>query len=261
MRPFLHNFGAIVLIISGFGATSACHRVHSAQPPVAAAPASPVAAVPEQDAAWSKRAAVVNVDPGNSVTKRRSESAFTPRTSRASVDSHTSSLLVQVAALNHIVSIHKPLVEQQLREMGLNVVGMKHSKLHAPNSFNVLVEDVTYVEEVERKNAWDPVIYTLTPTIHVRVISANERSTLEAAPIMVRSYGTMTPEAADTYGRKLALARLELGKRLVDWLGGRLSLTPAGTASSAASKPVGPPKVKTPPRSAKSKKDEGAIGA
>ncbi len=261
MRPFLHNFGAIVLTFLGFGATFACQRVHSAPPPVAAAPATPVAAVPERDAAWSKRAAVVNVDPGNSVTKRRSESTFTPRTSRASVDSHTSSLRVQVAALNHIVSIHKPLVEQQLREMGLEVVGMKHSKLHAPNSFNVLVEDVTYVEEVERKNAWDPVVYTLTPAIHVRVISANERSSFEATPIMVRSYGTMSPEAAETYGRKLALARLELGKRLVDWLSGRLSLAPASTASSAITTPAGPPKAKTPPRSARSKKDENAIGA
>jgi hypothetical protein len=257
MRPFLHNFGAIVLIISGFGVTFACQRVHSAPPSVAAAPASPLAAAPQQDAAWRKRAAVVNVDPGNSVTKRRSESTFTPRTSRASVDSHTSSLLVQVAALNHIVSIHKPLVEQQLRAMGLDVVGMKHSKLHAPNSFNVLVEDVTYVEEVEKKNAWDPVVYTLTPAIHVRVITANERSTFEAAPIMVRSYGTMSPEAADTYGRKLAMARLELGKRLVDWLGGRLSLSPAGTASSATTKPALPPAAKAPQRGVKRKSNDG----
>jgi hypothetical protein len=218
---------------------------------------SSVAAAPEHDAAWRKRAAVVNVDPGNSMTKRRSESTFTPRTSRASVDSHTSSLLVQVAALSHIVSIHKPLVEQQLREIGLDVVGMKHSKLHAPNSYNVLVEDVTYVEEVERKNAWDPVVYTLTPAIHVRVITANERNSFEAAPITVRSYGTMTPEAADTYGRKLAMARLELGKRLVDWLGGRLGLTPASTASSARAKPSGPPAAQTLPRSARRKNNDG----
>ncbi len=247
----------MVLVISGFGATFACQRVHSAPPPTAAAPATPAAAVPEHDAAWRNRAAVVNVDPGNSVTKRRSESTFTPRTSRASVDSHTSSLLVQVAALNHIISIHKPLVEQQLRELGLDVVGMKHSKLRAPNSFNVLVEDVTYVEEVERKNTWDPVVYTLTPAIHVRVITANERSTFEAAPITVRSYGAMTPEAADNYGRKLALARLELGKRLVDWLGGRLSLSPARTSSGATTKPARPPAQSTPPRGAKRKSHDG----
>lgn len=241
MRPSLNNFGVIVLTILAIEASFACQKVHSGAPYNAAAPVvETTAAAPEQDAAWSKRAAVVAVDPGNSITKRRSESAFTPRTSRASVDSHTSSLLVQVAALNHIVSIHKPLVEQQLRAMGLEVVGMKHSKLHKPNSFNVLVEDVTYVEEVERKNTWDPVVYTMTPTIHVRVITANERKTLEAKPITVRSFGPLSSQAADNYGRQLALARLELGKRLVDWLGGRL-----------------PPAPKTVPRSAKNRNNGG----
>ena len=150
MCPIFHNFGLIVLAFWAMSASSACQGVHSRAPNTGPATiAEDSAAAPEQDAAWRKRAAVVNVDPGNSITERRSESTFTPRTSRAGVDSHTSSLLVQVAALNHIISIHKPLVEQQLREMGLIVVGMKHSKLHRPNSFNVLVEDVTYVEEVE----------------------------------------------------------------------------------------------------------------
>jgi len=250
MRPSLQFFGISVLIFCGLPAIFACQRVHSVAPRASATPAATHSSASiERDAAWSKRAAVLNVDPGNSVTKRRSESTFTPRTSRAGVDSHTSSLLVQVAALNHIVSIKEPLMEQQLREMGLDVVGMKHSRLRQPNSFNVLVEDVTYVEAADRKNAWDPVVYTMTPAIHVRVITANERNTLEAAPITVRTYGPLTPQAADNYGRQLARARIDLGKRLVEWLGGRLSL-PSTTASAAAIKTDAPAATKPPPRHA-----------
>lgn len=233
MRPSVVNFGAVVLTLFASCGALGCQKTPSL-PQAASAPASAPSAVHTHDAAWRKTAAVVNVDPGNSVTRRRSGSAFSPRTSRASVDSHTSSLLVQMAALNHIVSIHKPLVEQQLREMGLDVVGLKQSKLHDPNSFNVFVEDVTYVEEVERKNAWDPIIYTLTPTIHVRVITANDRNTLQSEPITVRSYGPLSPEAAQNYGRKLALARIELGNRLVEWLTERLSLS----TGTPAAKPV-----------------------
>ena len=259
MRPFLKVFGAIVLISSGISAISACQRAHPIAPTAGSAPAAANASVPAvQDEAWRKRAAVVNVDPGNSVTQRRSESTFTPRTSRASVDSHTSSLLVQVAALNHVVSIKKPLVEQQLRDMGLDVVGMKHSKLRAPNSFNVLVEDVTYVEEVERKNAWDPVVYTMTPAIHVRVITANERNTFEATPIIVRSYGPLTPQAADNYGRQLAQARIDLGKRLVEWLGGRLAL-PAAAKAAASAKPTAPQPTKPVPRRAGDLKAQNSL--
>lgn len=251
MRPFLRFYGARVLAFSVFSAISGCQRASTVAPKPAAAPAAEnTPATDVRDDAWRRRAAVVNVDPGNSMTERRSESNFSTRTSRAGVDSHTSSLLVQVAALNHIVSIKKPLVEQQLRDMGLDVVGVKHSKLRAPNRFNVLVEDVTYVEEIERKNAWDPVVYTLTPAIHVRVITANERSTLEAAPITVRSYGPLTPQAADNYGKQLARARLDLGKRLVEWLGGRLTLPAPSTAAAASAKPAPPRAPKSQPRHA-----------
>ena len=259
MRSFLKYFGAIVVILSGISAISACQRAHAVAPTAGSAPAGSDASAPVvKDEAWRKRAAVVNVDPGNSVTQRRSESSFTPRTSRAGVDSHTSSLLVQVAALNHIVSIKKPLVEQQLRDMGLEVVGMRRSKLRAPNSFNVLVEDVTYVEEVERKNAWDPVVYTMIPAIHVRVITANERNTFEAAPITVRSYGPLTPQAADNYGRQLAQARIDLGKRLVEWLGGRLALPPMASAAASA-KPAAPQPMKPVPRRAGDLKGQNSL--
>jgi hypothetical protein len=196
-----------------------------------------------RDAAWHSRAAVVGVDPGNSVTNRRSESTFSTRTSHASVDSHTSSLLVQVAALNHSTAQRQPLVEQQLRDMGLQVVGQRRSKLHQPNNYNVLVEDVTYVEEVERKSARDPVAYTLIPAIHVRVISANERTTIEGTPIPVKVNGTsLSPGAADMYGRKLASARTELGKQLVQWLGTRLRLSTARDALPPANRTAASPK-------------------
>src|SRR5664280_987673 len=162
MRPSLQFLGTTLLLVWGSTVVAGCHRAQPRALQNGAVATSPgESSVPEHDNAWGRRAAVVNVDPGNSITKRRSESHFTPRTSRASVDSHSSSLLVQVAALNHLVSIHKPLVEQQLRELGLDVVGTKHRKLRSPNSFNVLVEDVTYVEEVERKHPWEPVVYTL----------------------------------------------------------------------------------------------------
>ncbi len=191
-----------------------------------------------RDGDWQLRAAVVNVDPGNSVTQRRSESTFSTRTSKASVDSHTSSLLVQVAALNHTLSIKQPHVEQQLRAMGLQVVGLKRSRLRAPNDYNVLVEDVTYVEELDRKNTWDPISYTMTPTIHVRVISANERTTLEAPPITVKVWGgNLTADVAETYGRKLALARVDLAKQLVTWLGARIHVAPANPATRSPNKP------------------------
>jgi len=239
VRSSLHEFGAIILVVLASGGLGGCHRLHSGSPRSAAVtPTGEPAVTPPQDAAWRSRAVVLHVDPGNSVTKRRSESAFTPRTSHASVDGQSSSLRVQVAALSHTVSIKKPLVEQQLREMGLVVIGIKHSKLHQPNSFNVLVEDVTYVEEAERKNNWDPVVCTLTPTIHVRVISANERKTFQAAPITVRSVGPLSSDAAENYGRKLSLARIELGKQLVDWLAARLPLSPATQESSTAPNPA-----------------------
>jgi hypothetical protein len=248
MRPLLQDFGAIVLILLGISALQGCSR---AQPVAPAADSKPAEAEQarsafDKDPQWSKRAVVVNVDPGNSLTDRRSESRFSTRTSHASVDSNTSSMLVQVAALSHIVSIKKPLVEQQLRDMGLDVVAMKRSRLRQPNAFNVLVEDITYVEEVERKNNWDPVVFTLTPAIHVRVITANERSTLVGPPITVRSYGPLSSQAAANYGRQLALARLELGKRLVQWLGGRLALPSTSTEASAAT----PQATKSPPKSA-----------
>ena len=182
---------------------------------------------------------MVHVDPGNSVAKRRSESTFSTRTSNAGVDSHTSSLLVQVAALNHTLSIKQPRVEQQLRDMGLNVVGLKRSRLRAPNDYNVLVEDVTYVQEQERKNTRDPTTYTMTPAIHVRVISANERTTMEGTPITVKVWGgNLAAEAAEVYGRKLALARTELGKQLVAWLSSRLHVTSASPAASATVSPA-----------------------
>jgi len=242
MRPSLQFFGAVVLLVCGLPAVEGCHRAQSRAP----ATQAPVASLPdaagasERDDAWQRRAAVVNVDPGNSLTQRRSESHFTPRTSRASMDSQTSSLLVQVSALNHLVSVHKPLIEQQLRELGLNVVGTKHKKLPKPNSYNVLVEDVTYVEEVERKHAWEPIVYTMTPTIHVRVISANERSTFEAPKITVRSLGPMTPQSAETYGRQLALARVSLGQKLVAWLESRLPPGTANTSTTADPKLAAP---------------------
>jgi hypothetical protein len=235
VHPQLRSFGAFVLFAAGSCVALGCQKASPGAPPAQVSPVTEQAAAPKHDAAWRKRAAVVNVDPGNSVTKRRSESAFSPRTSRASVDSHASSLHVQIAALNHIVSIHEPLVEQQLREMGLEVVGLKQSKRHDPAAFNVFVEDVTYVEEVERKNTWDPLVFTLTPTIHVRVITANDRNTLEAEPITVRSHGPLSPQAAESYGRKLALERIDLGKRLVEWLAGRLTLSHEGSATKPVS--------------------------
>jgi hypothetical protein len=182
---------------------------------------------------------VVNVDPGNAVSKRRSESHFTPRTSNATVDSHTSSLAIQLAALNQLVSVHTPLIEQQLRDLGLDVTAIKQSKLRKPNSYNILVEDVTYVEESERKHEWEPLVYTMTPVIHVRVITANERSTFEAPPITVRTYGPLTPQAADGYGRQLATARVNLGKRLIEWLEGRLPRDAETGVAAQASKTEG----------------------
>ncbi len=243
MHPRLQDFGAIVLILYGMAAVPGCSSARPVAPAVNSTPAvaEEVPSAFDKDPEWPKRAVVVSVDPGNSVTARRSESRFSTRTSHASVDSHTSSMLVQVAALSHVVSIKKPLVEQQLREMGLDVVAMKRSKLRQPNAFNVLVEDITYVEEVERKNNWDPVVFTLTPAIHVRVITANERNTFEAPPITVRSYGPLSSQAAETYGRQLALARVELGKRLVEWLGGRLSLPSASAAASTKKEASTPP--------------------
>jgi hypothetical protein len=154
---------------------------------------------------------------------------------------------VQVAALNHSVALKQRLLEQQLRDVGLQVVGQRRSKLHRPNDYNVLVEDVTYVEESERKNVWCPVAYTIVPAIHVRVISANERTSFEGTPIAVKVHGgTLSPEAADVYGSKLAAARAELGRRLVQWLESRLQApatgeTVASTAHIANAKP--PPQV------------------
>jgi len=223
--------------LGGFGSV-ACHKTQArnAQSPPTASTASAVEETPVRDAAWHQRAAVVSVDPGNSVSKRRSESTFSTRTSHASVDSQTSSLLVQVAALKHSVALKQPRLEQQLRDMGLQVIGQRRRKLHHPNDYNVLVEDVTYVEELERKNNWGPVVYTLVPAIHVRVISANERATLEGTPIAVKVYGgTLSPEAADMYGSKLAAARAELGRRLVQWLESRL--VSLATSEEVASKP------------------------
>ena len=232
MRPNVEFFGSIVLMTCGLLTVVGCQGAQSRAPRHAVVvKASSVPSIqPERDDAWSRRAAVVSVDPGNSAAQRRSESHFTPRTSNANVDSHTSSLLIQVAALNHLVAVHKPLIEQQLRDLGLDVTAVKQSKLRKPNSFNVLVEDVTYVEEVERKHEWEPIVYTMTPAVHVRVISANERSTFEAPPIKVRTYGPMTSEAADGYGRQLAAERIDLGKRLIEWLEVRLrpgSMKPA----------------------------------
>lgn len=197
-----------------------------------------------RDAAWQTRAAVVSVDPGNSVTNRRSESTFSTRTSRASIGSHTSSLLVQVAALNHSIAQKQPLVEQRLRDMGLQVIGKRRSKLRQPNNYNVLVEDVTYVDEAERKNAHEPVTYTIIPAVHVRVISANERTTIEGTPIAVKvPAGNLSPSAAEMYGRKLAGARAELGKQLVHWLEPRLHL-----AASHEPAPASPRLAATKPR-------------
>jgi hypothetical protein len=251
MRRLLQDYGAIVLILFESSAAPGCSRARPVARVVDSRPAEAEQGPStfDKDPEWSKRVVVVSVDPGNAVTARRSESRFSTRTSRASVDSHTSSMLVQVAALSHIGSIKKPLVEQQLREMGLDVVAMKRSKLRQPNAFNVLVEDITYVEEVERKNSWDPVVFTLTPAIHVRVITANERNTFEASPITVRSYGPLSSQVAETYGRQLALARIELGKRLVEWLGGRLSLPSPNTAASTTN--ATPPASKPVPRSAR----------
>ena len=239
MRISLQFSTTFVLLVCGSLAAVGCHKAQVSPPrtkPVAAAP--PASNEPERDGAWSRRAVVVNIDPGNALTQRRSESHFTPRTSRASVDSHTSSLLVQVAALNQLVAEKAPIIEQQLRELGLNVVETKHRKLHKPNAYNVLVEDVTYVEEVERKHEWEPIVYTMTPAIHVRVISANQRSSFEAPAITVRSYGPMTSQAAEGYGKQLASARVSLGKRLVEWLESRLP--PAAANASAAAAPVSP---------------------
>jgi len=221
--------------LSGLGSV-ACQQtqVRNNQTPPTASTTGAVEETPVRDAAWHRRAAVVSVDPGNSVSKRRSESTFSTRTSHASVDSQTSSLLVQVAALKHSVALKQPRLEQQLREIGLQVVGQRRSKLHHPNDYNVLVEDITYVEESERKNNWSPVVYTLVPAIHVRVISANERTTLEGTPIAVKIYGgTLSPEAADMYGSKLAAARAELGRQLVQWLESRLQ-SPATSGEPAS---------------------------
>ncbi len=234
MRPLLQLLGSIALSTCGLFTVVGCHSAHTRDthsPAAVAEPSAPPEA--ERDKAWSRRAAVVNVDPGNAVSQRRSESHFSPRTSKASVDSHTSSLAIQVAALNQLGSIHKPLIEQQMRDLGLDVTAIRQSKLHKPNSYNVLVEDVTYVEDVERKHEWEPIVYTMTPAIHVRIISANERSTFEAPPITVRSYGPLTAQAAEGYGQKLAAARLNLGKRLIEWLESRL---PRGEESKSQEK-------------------------
>lgn len=251
MRSFVQISGFIVLITSGLPMLVACHRAQSREPHDTVALTAPAAASApaEHDAAWAQTAAVVNVDPGNAVSQRRSESHFTPRTSKASVDSHTSSLAIQVAALNHQISVHKPLIEQQLRDLGLHVTAVKQSKMRNPtsfNSFNVLVEDVTYVEEVERKHDWEPVVYTMIPVIHVRVITANERNSFEAKPITVRTYGPLTSQAAADYGRQLATARVNLGKQLVEWLDSRVprpenaaaAAAPNNAAAAASTKPA-----------------------
>jgi hypothetical protein len=99
----------------------------------------------------------------------------------------------------------------------------------------VLVEDVIYVEEVERKHEWEPIVYTMTPAIHVRIITANERSTFESPPITVRTYGPLTAQAAEGYGQKLAAARLNLGKRLIEWLESRLPRAAEGAAQAKSS--------------------------
>jgi hypothetical protein len=242
MRLLSRQFVAVTLTVISASFSTACHKAQTRNTSIPAASsgdASGVDVEPVRDANWQARAAVVHVDPGNSVTKRRSESTFSTRTSSASVDSHTSSLLVQVAALKHTLSIKQPRVEQQLRDMGLQVVGLKRSRLRAPNDYNVLVEDVTYVEESDRKNAWDPVTYTMTPAIHVRIISANERTSLEGTPITVKVWsGNLTAESAENYGRKLALARTDLAKQLVTWLETRLHATPASPAAPATNKPA-----------------------
>jgi hypothetical protein len=224
----------------GLGGT-ACHETQSRDAKVPT-PTNEFADTEDstvRDASWHARAAVVNVDPGNSLTNRRSESTFSTRTSRASIDSHTSSLLVQVAALSQ----KQPLIEQQLRDMGLQVIGKRRSKLRQPNDYNVLVEDVTYVDESERMNARDSVAYTIIPTVHVRVISANERTTIEGTPIAVKLHGgNLSPTEAETYGRRLASARAELGKQLVHWLEPRVHLPASPDAAApvnrtAATKP------------------------
>ena len=242
MRLLSRQFAAVTLTVISTSISSACHKAQTRNAGTAAASsvdASGTDDEPARDANWQVRAAVVHVDPGNSVTKRRSESTFSTRTSSASVDSHTSSLLVQVAALKHTLSVKQPRVEQQLRDMGLQVVGLKRSRLHAPNDYNVLVEDVTYVEESDRKNTWDPVTYTMTPAIHVRVISANERTSLEGTPITVKVWGgNLTAEAAENYGRRLAAARTDLAKQLVTWLETRVHATPASPAVPATDNPT-----------------------
>jgi hypothetical protein len=225
MRLSSSHHCLVLLAVLGGPIASACH--HSETRGAKNAPAQSDVSLEEDttvhDAAWYSRAAVVNVDPGNSVTQRRSESTFSTRTSHANVDSHTSSLLVQVAALNRSLALKQPLLEQQLRAAGLQVTGQRRSKLQQPNNYNVLVEDVTYVEEVERKNPHDPIAYTIVPAVHVRVISANERTTIEGTAIAVKVYGsTLSADAADMYGKKLATARAELGKQLVNWLQSRL---------------------------------------
>ncbi len=235
MRICSTCFWALMLAVLSCLGSVACHKTQArnTHAPPTASTTGAVEETPVRDAAWHQRAAVVSVDPGNAVSKRRSESTFSTRTSHASVDSRTSSLLVQVAALKHSVALKPPRLEQQLRDMGLQVVGQRRSKLHHPNDYNVLVEDVTYVEESERKNAWGPVVYTLVPAIHVRVISANERASLEGIPIAVKVHGgTLSPEAADVYGSKLAAARADLGKQLVQWLESRLQV-PAASETAA----------------------------
>lgn len=224
----------------------ACHQtqVRSTQAPPKASVAGTAEDTPIRDAAWHQRAAVVSVDPGNSLSKRRSESTFSTRTSHASVDSQTSSLLVQVAALNHAVAMKQPRLEQQLRDIGLQVVGQRRSKMHHPNDYNVLVEDITYVEESESKSVRVHIAYTLVPALHVRVISANERTSLEGTPIAVKVHGgTLSPEAADMYGRKLVVARAELGRRLVQWLESRLQAGATSETPASAVHPTRPPQV------------------
>ena len=234
MYPYFLQLRMVLLVTLVATCGPACHHTHASNVATSAPGAvsgAAEAAAPVRDVNWEARAAVVHVDPGNSETHRRSESAFSTRTSSASVDSHTSSLLVQTAALSPTGSNKQPRVEQQLRDMGLDVVGIKRSRLRDPNQYNVMVEDVTYVEESERKNAWDPTTFTMTPVIHVRVISANERKSFEGTPITVRVWnGNLNANAADGYGRKLALARAELGKQLVAWLSTRVHTAPAPPA-------------------------------
>lgn len=239
-----------VILLAAFGGVGAVscqqHQTRDTHALPATNSLDSVEAIPVRDATWHQRAAVVGVDPGNSVSQRRSESTFSTRTSRASMDSHTSSLLVQVVALKHSVALKQPRLEQQLRDIGLQVVGHRRSKLRQPNDYNVLVEEVTYVEESERKSTREPLAYTLIPVVHVRVISANERTTLEGTPITVKVHGgTLAPEAADLFGSKLAAARAALGRRLVQWLAPRLH-APATSETTSSTAHNG--NAKSPPQ-------------